>query len=79
MCVIRCLERGGADVQTVDYDEVDFNEPPGGDYLAQRDQEEHYFDDEAPSRTPNGGHEQGSGTSDGASMDKQNGQGEYDY
>ncbi|KAL7418567.1 hypothetical protein Q5752_007025 [Cryptotrichosporon argae] len=61
----------------VDYDPVDFNEPVEGDPIAARDAEDHYFDDEEPSRTPNG-HIEGAGLGAGAES-LQNGQGEYDY
>jgi hypothetical protein len=40
------------DEQTISYDEIDFTEPPQGDFIAVRDEEDRYFDDEDPSRTP---------------------------
>lgn len=68
----------------VDYDEIDFTEPVNGDPIAARDEQDRYFDDEDPSRTPNG-HEQGrAGSRDLDSkaaneLGRQNGKGEYDY
>lgn len=56
-------------------------EPPEGDPIAKRDAEDKYFDDEEPSRTPNG-HIQGESSVLDSSMgeeSKQNGPGEYDY
>ena len=69
--------------QTVPYDHVDFAEPAGGDPIGARDREDAYFDDEEPSRTPNG-HDQGGGVGHAESLgqddrSKENGQGEYDY
>ena len=52
----------------MNYDEIDYVEPPDGDPNVVRDAEDRYFDDEEPSRTPNG-HEEGS----------QNGQKDYDF
>ncbi|WVW78599.1 hypothetical protein I302_100556 [Kwoniella bestiolae CBS 10118] len=76
-------------MDTIDYTAIDFHEPPGGDPIAVRDAEDKYFDDEEPSRTPNG-HDQGSTVGDsvssrleeieaGDNKETQNGQGEYDY
>lgn len=69
--------------QSVPYDEIDFTEPSGGDPIAQRDAQDRYFDDEEPSRTPNG-HDQGRNVSNrlpdtADSLEKQNGPGDYDY
>ena len=63
--------------QTIDYDGIDFAEPLGGDTIATRDEEDRYFDDEEPSRTPSGRAE-GEALTDGEAA-TQNGQGEYDY
>jgi len=68
----------------VSYAEVDFTEPREGDPIAARDQEDAYFEDEEPSKTPNG-HVAGEAqarlelTSDQLDNPLQNGQGEYDY
>jgi len=68
----------------VSYAEVDFTEPTEGDPIAARDQEDAYFEDEEPSKTP-GGHEAGEAqrrldlAADLLSKTTQNGQGEYDY
>ncbi|WVQ69117.1 uncharacterized protein L199_007331 [Kwoniella botswanensis] len=72
-------------MDTIDYTSIDFHEPPGGDPIALQDEEDRYFDDEEPSRTPNG-HDQGAGQEDifqsrlkEDGKQTQNGQGEYDY
>ncbi|WWC87032.1 uncharacterized protein L201_001916 [Kwoniella dendrophila CBS 6074] len=79
-------------MDTIDYTQIDFNEPPRGDPIAVRDAEDRYFDDEEPSKTPNG-HDQGRGkelsiaetrlkqveNGDLGEQQRQNGQGEYDY
>jgi hypothetical protein len=64
--------------QSLDYAGIDFEEPPEGDPIATRDDQDRYFDDEEVSRTPNG-HEQGGGASGLERANQQNGQGEYDY
>ncbi|WWD00443.1 hypothetical protein V866_007357 [Kwoniella sp. B9012] len=72
-------------MDTIDYTSIDFHEPPGGDPIALQDEEDRYFDDEEPSRTPNG-HDQGAGQENNfqsrlneEGKQTQNGQGEYDY
>ncbi|KAK6903870.1 hypothetical protein L486_03443 [Kwoniella mangroviensis CBS 10435] len=72
-------------MDTIDYTSIDFLEPPGGDPIALQDEEDRYFDDEEPSRTPNG-HDQGAGQESSVrsrlnedGKQTQNGQGEYDY
>ncbi|WRT64892.1 uncharacterized protein IL334_001829 [Kwoniella shivajii] len=66
-------------MDTIDYSQIDYVEPPGGDPIALRDAEDRYFDDEEPSKTPNG-HEQGGGILDRVNEPVlQNGQGDYDY
>ena len=72
-------------MQTVPYAEVDFTDPPEGDPIAARDQEDAYFEDEEPSKTP-GGHEAGeaqrrldAAAADALEKATQNGQGDYDY
>ncbi|KAE8538320.1 hypothetical protein D1P53_005663 [Cryptococcus gattii VGV] len=79
----RLLELFLDGLDTIDYSPIDFVDPPGGDPIAQRDDEDRYFDDEEPSRTPNGT-TQGEALRDRQTMDDgdktaQNGQGEYDY
>ncbi len=66
-------------MKTVDYDEIDYTEPLGGDTIAIRDAEDRYFDDEEPSTIsiPTG-HEESRG-SDHRTQDTQNGKGDYDY
>jgi hypothetical protein len=71
-------------LQTVSYAEVDFTEPLEGDPIAARDQEDAYFEDEEPSKTP-GGHEAGEAqrrhdaAPNAVETSTQNGQGDYDY
>ncbi|WVQ74098.1 hypothetical protein IAR50_003685 [Cryptococcus sp. DSM 104548] len=77
-------EAGGGElrVKTLDYSPIDFEDPPGGDPIALRDAEDRYFEDESPSRTPNGTAQGNSSRSVPANADDksvQNGQGEYDY
>lgn len=64
------------------YDDIDFTEPADGDPIAARDEQDRYFDDEEPSRTPNG-HDQGRGPSVEQDrkerLEGQNGTGDYDY
>ncbi|RSH83850.1 hypothetical protein EHS25_005465 [Saitozyma podzolica] len=77
----RLLELFLDGMDTLSYDHIDFVEPPEGDPIAKRDAEDKYFDDEEPSRTPNG-HIQGESSVLDSSMgeeSKQNGPGEYDY
>jgi len=78
----RLLELFVDGLDTISYDEVDFAEPPGGDTIALRDEQDRYFDEEEPSRTPNG-HELGrglNGAEEGEEeLARQNGKGEYDY
>lgn len=79
----RLLELFLDGLDTIDYSPIDFVDPPGGDPIAQRDAEDKYFDDEEPSRTPNGTTqgEGGGGREMVVDEDKmaQNGQGDYDY
>ncbi|OXG42047.1 hypothetical protein C359_02633 [Cryptococcus neoformans Bt120] len=79
----RLLELFLDGLDTIDYSPIDFVDPPGGDPIAQRDAEDKYFDDEEPSRTPNGTTqgEGGGGREMMVDEDKmaQNGQGDYDY
>ncbi|WWC59386.1 uncharacterized protein I303_101939 [Kwoniella dejecticola CBS 10117] len=56
----RILELFLDGLDTIDYTQIDFIDPPDGDPIARRDAEDKYFNDEEPSRTPNG-HEQGQG------------------
>lgn len=69
----RLLELFLDGLDTLDYDDIDFT--PAHDPIAERDREERYFDDEAPSAAAGGaGNGHGAG---GKAME--NGQGEYDY
>lgn len=69
----RLLELFLDGLDTLDYDDIDFT--PAEDPIADRDREDRYFDDEAPS-TAAGGVGNGHGAGDKA---MENGQGEYDY
>ena len=63
-------------LQLINYDEIDFSEPVGGDTIATRDEEERYFDDQEPSR-PSNERTQRRIIENGDAA--QNGSGEYDY
>ncbi|ODO09014.1 hypothetical protein I350_02610 [Cryptococcus amylolentus CBS 6273] len=78
----RLLELFLDGLDTLDYSPIDFEDPPGGDPIAIRDAEDRYFEDESPSRTPNGTTQGNSLRSVPANADEksvQNGQGDYDY
>ncbi|WWC67817.1 uncharacterized protein I206_101733 [Kwoniella pini CBS 10737] len=88
----RILELFLDGLDTIDYTEIDFIDPPDGDPIAIRDAEDRYFDDEEPSETSDG-HEATQTQTDtnsdvksrleeierAESIIPQNGQGEYDY
>lgn len=69
----RLLELFLDGLDTIDYDEIDFE--TADDPIASRDQEDAYFDDEAPSHVSDGA---GNGHGKGHKA-MENGQGEYDY
>ncbi|KAK8846858.1 hypothetical protein IAR55_005947 [Kwoniella newhampshirensis] len=78
----RLLELFLDGLDTIDYNPIDFADPPEGDPIAIRDAEDRYFDDEEPSRTPGGVHIEGEpllATNITTEKRSENGTGDYDY